>query len=109
MKKHIILTIVASAIITSASVAQNKPIISPQAVGYRVINKTHTFIGYGSTPAQAIVNTGGLGMGKVTADYLPYQIAQNIWMSRRVVSIPTIDPVYSAKSVQNYIKATTGK
>lgn len=102
MKTYTVITILLVTLLSSFG--QNCRSISPQTVGYRIMPKAHTFVGYGNTAAQAVANTGGSGLGKTTFNPPPVQIAPNIWISRKTVLIPTIDPVYSAKSIETFLK-----
>jgi len=104
MKKYTLLFVAITFITLQLSFGQSYIGISPQPIGHRIMPKAHTFVGYGNTPSQAIANTSGTGLGQTTFNPPPVKISDGIWMSQKVVLIPTIDPVYSAKSIDRFIR-----
>jgi len=86
MKKYIILLVLILVISNSAY----------SQYAYKIINQVHTLTSIGKTPLQAKMNASGTG-GRILGERAS-QISENIYVFKRQVLVPTIQPIFSGSS-----------
>lgn len=86
MKKYIIFAVVIFTI-TNFAYSQN---------AYKIINQVHTLTSIGKTPLQAQMNASGTG-GRILGERTS-QISENIYVFKRQVLVPNIQPIFSGSS-----------